>query len=69
MISSAMVEAWAYAVIDNRAYFAIKVPPTPMMAMIVGTRQQSIRANFQCLTNAMTKAEKNAAVAKKLMEF
>jgi hypothetical protein len=33
------------------------------MAMIVGTIQQRINANFQFLTNAITNAEKNAARA------
>ena len=69
MISSARVEALAFAVIESRAYFVIKVPPMPKIAMIVGTIQHKMRANFHCLKNAMTKAEKNPAMAKRLMEF
>ena len=61
MISSATVEAWAYSLTTNWAYLAMNVPPTPNIAMIVGTIQESMSANFQFLTNAMTKAEKKDA--------
>lgn len=61
MISSAIVEAFAYSVITSLAYFAINPPPMVKRAMMVGTIQDRISANFQLLANAIIKAEKNAA--------
>lgn len=67
MISSAIVEAFAYSFVARAAYFAINPPPKPKTTMMVGTIQQRIRANFQFLANAITKAEKNAARAETTM--
>jgi hypothetical protein len=59
MISSAMVAALAYSFTPRAAYLATRPPPTAKIAIMVGTMQHRIRANFQLLKNAMTKAEKN----------
>jgi hypothetical protein len=69
IISSARVEALAFCSIASFAYLVIKVPPTPKIAIIVGMIQHKMRANFHCFRKAITKAEKNDAMAKKLMEF
>ena len=61
MISSANVEAWAYSFIARVANFAMKLPPMPKMAIIAGTREDRINANFHCFTNAITNAEKKDA--------
>jgi len=43
-------------------------PSNPNMTMRVGTMQERMRANFHCLTKAMTKAEKKDAAPKKPTE-